>query len=520
MSEQPYAFPATDLDRTDKLLAVLGSFWVGTYGGNDLVRDFVAGKLAAARQARADFDDLVASVSRLTVPPTRTEHWHLLTLTESDRSDYDFSVTKYGDPSAFFVAHNALKFGQAVNQTSPAWRLPEGLADAPVMMNRMTDASLTLVRGVDYLITDDGYVVFLSDPFADDRVPKQHVLSGEDGTEDDRELGLWLFRPTFKTERVFNQFGYVLRTPDDPGGSPGTEYRDLVNAVLDALALGSTAGAVEAAWQAATGVPLVKQADETVEMLRTEPDRQLIVTDKTVYEFSLDAVLRVEEGEAVRRGQPLTDGLLFYEFHRGAVPDAAEVPALVLGRGMLSPGYFGDLVFENKNVPLVVETDDDGYTEVSFQLSGWPNDIEQFFDELHARGRAKGQTLANLLDQRPTAARDTEPTAGALPATINPVEFLVENVLRNHAFMVRYKPSAAAGRGTGLNALKVLRQVIPPQTVMLSMVQLESAEAPVTMETVEEDGSTYIAVTGGEAYDPEDFATEEGRVRLIGGRCV
>src|SRR5690606_17803300 len=115
------------------------------------------------------------------------------------------------------------------------------------------------------------------------------------------------------------------------------------------------------------------------------------------------------------------------QFQRGQVP--AELRAVELGRGWLAAGFVGGLTFENKDVPLVVESDG-VYTRLSWELGGWDQDVRRFFDQLHARGLANPPTLAQLLDRRTNPAG--EPTAANLPATINPLAFLVANVLRNH----------------------------------------------------------------------------------------
>ena len=180
-----------------------------------------------------------------------------------------------------------------------------------------------------------------------------------------------------------------------------------------------------------TGTKLVVEEEETVEEVRTEIGRQLVITDKTVYQFNPTANILVSAGDEVVEGQSLADTLQFFEFNRGQCPTEAQCPAVALGRGLLGRGFFGDLVFENKAVPLVVETDVEGFTKVSWKLGGFPGDVELFFDQLHERGVAEGETLANLQDTRTNKVG--EPGPSNLPATINPFEFLCKNVFRNHA---------------------------------------------------------------------------------------
>jgi hypothetical protein len=60
---------------------------------------------------------------------------------------------------------------------------------------------------------------------------------------------------------------------------------------------------------------------------------------------------------------------------------------------MLGYGFFGGLVFENKDVPVTVEEDVDGYTKVSWSLGGFSLDVEKFWEDVHASGVSKNQNL-------------------------------------------------------------------------------------------------------------------------------
>lgn len=74
--------------------------------------------------------------------------------------------------------------------------------------------------------------------------------------------------------------------------------------------------------------------------------------------------------------------------------------------------------------------------------------------------RQAGGALAHLLDRRPNGPG--EPLAH-LPATINPLEFLIANVLRNNAYLVRIKASSLRRRKLGLYNMRHLRRLLPPQ---------------------------------------------------------
>ncbi len=143
---------------------------------------------------------------------------------------------------------------------------------------------------------------------------------------------------------------------------------------------------------------------------------------------------------------------------------------LAVGPGMLLPGYAGDLVFANKTVPLQVTADGAGRTRVSWEISGFAADVTRFWDAVHANGVARGQTLANLLDIRPHPVG--EPTAASLPATINPLGFLIANFLRSNCFLIRIDAAALTVNGLTMQPLQLLRRIVPPHTMMIILIEL------------------------------------------------
>ena len=214
-------------------------------------------------------------------------------------------------------------------------------------------------------------------------------------------------------------------------------------------------------------------------------------------------------------------------------PARREITALALDGGYLSACFYGDLVFENRQVPLEVVTDHPlGYTYLSFRLGGFPADAERFFDEIHARGvaaaaaaaqpcvsgRRRG-TLAQLLDKRVNPP--AEPTAANLPRTINPLQFLVENVLRNNVFVVRILVSTLGQNSLGLYNVRHLRRLLPPQTGMIVVFELSAGTDTIDPEhSVAETITTFTGMQPRRDTVPESFVRDRGATaRLVSGTC-
>jgi hypothetical protein len=528
-------YPATIYDQPKVLLSTMGTFWADIYDRKDQVSAYVQAKANLELQSMLDAAQTIAALSRYEVPIFHRDNWYLLVVRESQRNSAATSLPRY---DTGLVYDGIDSYDVPLISDAHAFPLPKDLVDAPLVLNRFLSASLTWTKNVDFTIdTTIGAITFRQNPFTDPRVTVRPVY--EDGTIVDREALLWVFKGDFDWETIYRQFGYVLdlRLKSSQG------YREIMNAVFDSIVGGTAKRQVEAAFSAMTGVPLVEEATETVEFIELDKSHRLIITDQHVYKFHPDANPIVSVGDTVHAGDPLVDSFLFFEFNRGQLDDRLQ--ALAMGPGFLASCYYGDLVFENKEFPLEVITDDpSGFTKLRFPLGGFPLDVDRFFDDLHANGVAEALrpidncedvstlripgdgcdtedqhyrrgTLAHLLDQRPV--RDGEPTAAALPTTINPLLFLAQNILRSNCVVVQIKASTL-GQGVGLRNSRLLRKIVPPQTALIVIVELTPAADSVTTNAVGETVGTFAAM---EPRRDEIAAVSEHRpqLRLVSGVC-
>ena len=133
--------------------------------------------------------------------------------------------------------------------------------------------------------------------------------------------------------------------------------------------------------------------------------------------------------------------------------------------------------------------------------------------------------MAMLLDTR--SEPTTQPTALALPAQINPLRFLIQNVLRNNTYLVSLKPS-----GFGKNALKlpystVSRKTVPPHTLGIVLIELDDNVDVLRME----NGGTEEAAGYSESHEVmhalsyadslvDPIMSERVSWRPVRGRCL
>lgn len=521
-----FVYPSSDLDRSRSLLSVLGSFWTRTYTRRDQLISYVDGTALLVAQSYLNLLEAAASLSRFTVPIFHTENWVPLVLRKSQRNAVQTNVARFDRTGA--VLDGTLTFDTAEVQPFYAFPKPKDLVAAGQIFDRLVYPKVALSENMDYSVDlERDAIVFAADPFENAALLRKPIYDNKILV--DEEITLWAFKGLFDYKYVFNQFGYALgmKLKSSKG------YRDLMNAVMNGLVNGGASGAdLDLAFSAICDVPVVIEQQEIVEIARRDAHGTFVATDKHVYRFPEDVNLLVAAGDTVRAGQALCDAFQIFELTAGDVP--AGISALALERGFLAACYYGDLVFENKEVPLEVDTDHPlGYTFVKFGLGGFPADVEQFFADLHSRGISAAQTpqndcfarpitydffaefpaagtvgliyyarstqqyyewladeeryrevvrpaparklgtLAHLLDRRKNPSG--EPSAANLPTTINPLKFVVENILRNNVFIVQIKSAGLGQNRLGLYNIRHLRQLIPPHAAMLVLYEIDAA---------------------------------------------
>lgn len=511
----PYTYPYLPLDNSAYLLRLLGGFWDSIYEGSALVQGTVFARGQLDAEAYLQFLDLIRATSHYDVPVYHQDHWYLLRFLETEV--IQASIPKFLQETLHvFQPSQDLAYGLPYDQDGYFVPCPESLARTRLVMNRLTNPSLTLVEGVDFWRPAAGWLLFRDNPFASELTPLRDVYDETTGEITDREAGLWVFRGDFDFDTVYRQFGYALglRLRSSEG------YKALVSAVLAAFAEGATGQALHLAWTAITDIPLAREEAETVEFVQEDARSLVVVTDQHAYTFPLGSTPLVEAGDTVALGDPLVDTLQIYEFGNGEVDP--ELTGLAMGAGFLASGYLGPLRFENETVPWVVETVD-GLTKMSFEIHGYPGDVAQFWDEVHARGVAQGQTLAHLLD--PRTNKIGEPAASVLPATVNPLEFLCQNLLRYHVCVVRVKASRLGPGALGLAAADHLRRIIPAEKAMIVLVELSSADTiemagPGTTATpgYAENVTAFVCGSTAETLGPANLQ-ERVRAYQIRGKC-
>lgn len=459
----PYQYP-TILDQVGRLVARLGSHWSSVYEGRGFVRALMGALATLQKQVESDFLESAACLSIDDVPVWHTERWYPLVVHESEVLS---RLLRYGEGSVYGPQPGSgvtYKYGGRVGLAYPTIELPVGLIHIPVIANKANNGSVCWVHGVDYTV-DNGLLTLLNNPFEiADFEP--HPVQKPDGTSD-RQVTLLLRGSLWDRHYAFEHFGYVV---DMHQRQSSDDYVRRVQAVWKALVEGTAEKHYELFFAALVGSPPAVGGD-TVTQITQDNYNKLVISDQFVYRCPLESTITVSVGDVLEDYQPVSDRLTFYDLTSGEIPaglDGLLMPASAIGAAVL-----GGLFFENTDVALAVEENVGGKTKISFPLGGDAEDVAAFWDAVHQRALDNAtSTLAELLDVRGADA-PSQPTAASLPATINPLEFLVANVLRYNASAVRVKVRSNSVQATAIKDIHVLRRIVPPWTILFVLLDYE-----------------------------------------------
>ena len=485
------------------LLAALGSFWRYYFGDRVLLNDHYRSLGHEQGQLYLDYLNAVAATSRYDTLVFRPEEWHLLILRNSDRDNIRNIYEKEN-----LTYDGGEQYGAAQTQEAlfpiPADEPFFGtLAEAPfAIYNRVLYPSKTWTSGIDYDIDRvRGLIRFREDPFESGYVAMRSVYNSS-GEIVDTEAAVWIYGGQFDISLMYERWGFVVAEQLKSSAN----YKDFVNALWDGYVFGPSSEAFSAAASAMLGIPIVLETTEVVEDIVYEATRLLITTDKHAYSFSTNATSIVAIGATVNGGEQLVDALRIIDLSSGEC-NYSSVPGLTFGDDFLSGGYFSTLTFENTQVDVeYLGVDEDNKAVVIFQISGFPGDIESFWEKAQTLGKATGsQTLAELLDTRANPVG--QPLPEFLPAQINPLAFVIENILKNNLTIVKVNANAIGDDAPGLGLFKYLRNIIMPHTTYIVFVEISADTDTIDLSQAGDDEQAGVeeAIThfGGIVPTPE-----------------
>jgi hypothetical protein len=494
--------PAADFTNPDVFVSYLSSFWTQAFADAEAARGVAAGYSRQLVQLQQDFSELLRGASIAGMAPLHEEAAYPIFLRRSalslgpNRLAYGAGEVYGAQPEGGeFLPGRIFTYGE-LERRAPAFYHavdPALQGVAGVIVNRLFDPSALFVEGSDFSI-QDGAIVFRENPFDNPLLPRRAVPS-LDGTPDE-EICLVALGARLDQGDLHRRYGYAFFSQPPLTGEP---YRKLLDALMRLYSGGPTIAALDAFFAAACGVPLIREARETVEtILRQEDGTQAVVTDQGIYPIAAGLTLRpgIVEGAVLGAGAPLTTAT--------EVWDANTAPTRIFAEeGLCAAGDFlpaelrAGLGFANEDAPVesgeARETADGPRRAGRFALAGRSADVERFWELTRARSQEAGVYFADRLWRQRGAVDESGEPDYAQTVFINPLEFLFSNFLREGLIGVSLAipPTPAL-----LASMRHLRQTLPAARALLIFLRPGYADdCPLTVDpTLGEDPSSVAPV--------------------------
>lgn len=535
-------YPYGELSTGWPVLAALGSYWSRLYEERGILLKYCRSSSLSALQNYITFLEAVACTNRFECPVFHKRRWYALVLRESDLDTGSASFLKY-DGSAIY--DRSYQYGVPTNNRFHS--LPVGqLKHISVLMNKIIDPSLTWVAGTDFFV-DSGMLFLRDNPFKQATIPVRTIVDNA-GTVIDREIVLWAFDAREDWEYLYQHYGYVLRRKRESSKS----YKDFVNAIWDGFVGGQSAQDLEWALCAVAGIPVVREARETVEVVLKYTKKTVVVTDQHSYIYPPESVVKVNAGDIVYAGQSLVDTLQVFDLtnyddiaslltskkvdddgrlvtrygamsssstavargNAGHTPPSKLIPpesalpmlfGIPVGPGLLPATYKGPLFF--KNVAGSVdrsELDDNGLVIGKLNgVLGDKDDIETLWTTAHTNSSTTGKTWLQLY--------------GGTPTWINPAGFIIEHCLRNNAIVVYMRYARFGEEQLGMAISDVLRRTVLPEKLLIFVIDVDiednecpSVDAPCELSSSSSTVCDNVQQIGGEVIQTVATATQIG----------
>jgi hypothetical protein len=436
-----FQYPRNQLDLPDAIKDTLGSFWAVLYGDRETVGTYCGAKATIEQQSINDLTEAANACSIRSCPVFHRVNWLPLDILQSQ-----------------------------VTATSTGFRIPAPplLSRINVICSHVTSPTTVWTTETDFALSG-GFLTFQMNPFTAG-FPVTPIYD-QTGKQTDTQITLWLFHAYLDTSILYQQFGYIFNF----NLSSSLNYKTLLIALWDALIIGTSRENLENALVALTDTPLAMADGERIVYVGRDKGDLLIVSDQNVYRYPANAQSLVEVDQVVQAGQPLTDVLRL----ESPLGPTLPLSSLSIGSGFLDSTINGSITFTDVDVPLQVSTAADGHTVVTFALDGDAAAITAFWNLIDQKGVASGTTLARAMDKR--VNKIGEPVAANLPATVNPLRFLLQNVLRYNALLAIMRPEAFGPDAIGLSQFNIIRRMLSPHQAVVP-VQLSFGSAGVIMD--------------------------------------
>jgi len=432
----------------NNLIGTLGSFWSDIFAQQTTLQGYVGAELDQNEQTLLDVYGAIAALSRFDIDVFRKERWRKLVINVEDLIVYSTDTYKFQETDAEVSFNGINSFDQT--KATGSYRIPvaKNIETIARITDRPVDPTVEWVEGVDFVFDRTNSEIVTTKNPVDYGFS---VINVSEGSQDAQYVKVWLYDLQVDLQDVYTNFGYVVGLY---ASSSSQSYKDVVNAVFDVLIKGSNTLSLRIALCALFDVPVVRSDKETVTSIAYTTNNTIVYTDVDTYLFNKNETPIVEVGDVVYAGDSLVGSIQFFE---GSTLNDAPIPALSLSARWFASAVKSGLSFPNLELATTYTEHDDGFVEVRFPVNGTADDVEAFWSTILVNSRASGYSVANTLRTNPG---DGQPLENQVQSTVNPMQYILDNLLKNNLMIVDVNIPNSQLIGNA-SKLIILRKILP-----------------------------------------------------------
>lgn len=429
----------------DAVWRYLDSFWRErtTTSTRDLVHTLTWATLINELAVHSRSQHFIAAQ---TVPDQQAwyrQPWYPLVIFEDRLSDLSFVV--YGSGAEYSIAPE-IYYGESGDPLY-IYPAPRKIHSIPMFVDSVTDASV-VIDGSQFRFDEDRQrIEFEVDPFS---VLEAKVDEGSGRSY----VVLWMRNTEFDLDTPFDWTGWVAKFDRQ-----GDNYAEAVKHLWELILLGPSIERYAQGLMASLGFPFAL-ADETVRRVTSDGWQHIIATDSRIYRAPLDVAPIVSQGDEITEGDPLTDGITFWEYDNILSATTEQFPGLAL-TVTLSTGDTATLTF--MNVDTEWSYDAGRPSPWRFPVGGAESDVERWWIDVDTRLTDAGLDFATLYG-----------LSAPGPNAVNPAERIITDLIQNSLFVasIDLRTLHATPSGYSDRARRLL-----PKDMMLVLQQFVSSIA-------------------------------------------
>jgi hypothetical protein len=447
------------LSNPDQLYNQLGTFWRDYLEDAELLRKHTWADLQVNADVYLRAIETASAGSIQTIKPFVARQWRLIRLLESELT-LETNMVRYGSGRTY---GDGLVYGQIESQPY-AWQLAADIRGIGILVDQILDPDHVFDASTFQFDPKTQVIRFTQNPF--ELLPRLPIYDST-GAVVDHQVLLWARNVQQDENLPFLRYGAVL-------GIHGQSSEAYCKTLLSAWSMLVQGPSIADLQRGILGSVGLQDAvgDETVELIEVDDEGLAIVTDKRVYRAHADATPLVTVGDALEPGQLLVDTVQVFECSSGSARPYSSLPGLSVGSN--------SLVFPNVDETFQFDTETQ---DVRFTVYGDQAAVEAFWAQTHQRGLDAGKLLAEWVGVDDISDE----------VAVNPLKFMVENIVGQNLIVVVVKPEHFLGFEPGF--LTRIQTLLPAGTLLVVQSALQPVDDLLNLtETSDASATVYDAI--------------------------